>query len=109
MSTLICTSKQLGLETKEANAMMVLEAAYSELDAAKVEYTKHARNSKQKAKDAKEKEETPAPDGKKKARELKEQTGILAPDDITNTPTLAAAKKACKEAAKKVKDAMLSP
>ena len=32
--------KQLGLETKEANTMMVLEAAYCELDAAKAEYAK---------------------------------------------------------------------
>ena len=86
---------------------MALEAAYRELDAAKAEYAKLTKNAKQKAKEAKEKEETPAPEGKKKAKELKEQAHILAPDIITNTPTLAAAKKACKDAAKKVKEAKL--
>ena len=65
--------KQLGLETKEADAMMVLEAAYCKLDAAKVEYAKLANSAKQKAKDSKDKEETPAPEGKKKAKEPKEQ------------------------------------
>ena len=61
--------KQLGLETKEANAMMVLEAAYCELDAAKVKYVKLEKSSKQKAKNSKEKEETLAPESRKKARE----------------------------------------
>ena len=42
--------KQLGLETKEANAMMVLEAAYDKLDTAKVEYAKLVKDAKQKAK-----------------------------------------------------------
>ena len=57
--------KQLGLETKEANAMMALEAAYCKLDAAKGEYTKLVKNAKQKAKEAKEKEETLATEAKK--------------------------------------------
>ena len=87
---------------------MVLEAAYCKLDAAKAEYAKLAKNTKQKAKEAKEKEETLDPGGKKKAREPKEQADILAPDIIANTPTLATAKKACEEAAKKVKEAKLA-
>ena len=95
----VCTAmhvcKQLGLETKEANAMMTLEAAYCKLDAAKVEYAKLAKSAKQKAKDLKDKEETPAPEGKKKAREPKEQADILAPDVIANAAALDAAKKAC--------------
>ena len=41
--------KQLGLETKEADAMIVLEAAYCKLDAAKAEYNKLSREAKQKA------------------------------------------------------------
>ena len=49
---------QIGLETKEANAMMVLEDAYCKLDVAKAEYAKQAKNANQKAKEAKEKEET---------------------------------------------------
>ena len=61
--------KQLGLETKEAGAMMALEAAYCELDAAKVEYA----NAKQKMKDWKEKEETLDPESRKKAKELMPQ------------------------------------
>ena len=64
--------------------MMVLEAAYCELDASKSEYAKLAKNAKQKVKEAQEKEETPAPEGKKKARELKEQAGISAPDVISS-------------------------
>ena len=63
--------KLLGLETEDANAMMVLEAAYCELDATKAEYAKLAKNAKKKAKEAKEKEETPALEGEKKAREPK--------------------------------------
>ena len=43
--------KQLGLETKEADAMMALEAAYCKLDAAKAEYSKLAKDAKQNAKD----------------------------------------------------------
>ena len=48
--------KQLSLETKEADVMMALEAAYCKLDAAKVEYAKLAKNAMQKAKEAKKKE-----------------------------------------------------
>ena len=48
------------------------------------------------------------PESKKNAREPKEQADVLAPDMIANTPTLAAAKKACKEAAKKDKEAKLA-
>ncbi len=58
-------------------------------------------------KDSKEKEETPAPESKKKAREPKEQANISAPDIIAHTPTLATAKKACKEATKKVEEVKL--
>ena len=86
--------KQLGLETKEANAMMALEAAYRRLNATKAEYAKLMKSAKQKAKDSKDKEETPAPESKKKAKELKEQADVWAPDIIANTPTLSAAKKA---------------
>ncbi len=87
---------------------MVLEAAYCELDAAKAEYAKLAKSAKQKAKDLKDKEETLDPESKKKAKEPKKQADILAPDIITDTPTLATAKKACKEAAKKVEEAKLA-
>ena len=44
--TALHVCKQLGLETKEANAMMVLEAAYCKLDAAKAEYSKLSREAK---------------------------------------------------------------
>ena len=87
---------------------MVLEAAYCKLDDAKEEYASLVKNSKQNAKEAKEKEETPSREGKKKARDLKEQDDISAGDVIANTPTLAAAKKACKEAATKVEEAKLA-
>ncbi len=53
--------RQLGLETEEVNTMMTLEAAYCKLDTAKLEYAKLVKNSKQKAKEAKKKEETDAP------------------------------------------------
>ena len=56
-------------------------------------------------KEAKEKEETPAPEGKKKAREPKEQADISAPDIIANTATPAAANKAWEEPIKKVEEA----
>ncbi len=49
----------------------MLEAAYCKLDATKAEYAKLAKNAMQKAKEAKEKEETPALEGKKKAKELR--------------------------------------
>ncbi len=73
-----------------------------------MEYVKLAKSAKQKAKDSKDKEETPAPEGKKKAKEPKEQADILAPDVIANTPTLAAAKKAHEEAAKKIEEVRLA-
>ena len=41
--------KQLGLETKEANAMMALEVAYCKRDAAKAEHSKLSKEAKQKA------------------------------------------------------------
>ena len=63
--------KQLGLETKEAEALMALEAAYDELDAAKAEYAKLAKDAKQKAKDNRDMDENPAPEGRKKAKEPK--------------------------------------
>ena len=47
--------KQLGLETKEADAMMAIEAAHCKLDAAKAEHATLTKNSKQKAKEAKKK------------------------------------------------------
>ena len=84
LSTAMHVCKQIGLETKEANAMMVLDAAQCKLNATKVEYAKLAKNAKQKAKEAKEKEETPAPEGKKKAREPKEQADIRL---LTSLPT----------------------
>ena len=59
--------KHIGLETKQTEAMMALEAAYCELDASKAEYAKLAKSAKQKAKDLKEKEDTLAPESKKKA------------------------------------------
>ena len=67
-STLLCMYAS-SLVLQEADAMMVLEAAYCELNAAKAEYAKLAKSAKQKTKDLKEKEETPAPESKKKARE----------------------------------------
>ena len=63
MSVLLCTyAKQLGLETKEADAMMALEAAYCKLDVAKAEYSKLAKEAKQKAKDVRDRDENPAPE-----------------------------------------------
>ncbi len=44
----------------------------------------------------------------KKAREPKEQADNSAPDVISNTPSIAAAKKACKEATKKFEEAKLA-
>ena len=52
--------KRLGLETKEAKALMVLEAAYDELDA-QVEYAKLAKEAKQKANNNRDRNEDPAP------------------------------------------------
>ena len=78
------TCKQLGLETKEANAMMELEAAYCKLDAAKAEYTKLAKKSKQTEKEPLEKEETPAPEGK---RRQENQRNRLISWLLTSSPT----------------------
>ena len=83
---------------------MALETAYCKLDAAKVEYI----NTKQKVKDSKEKEETPAPERRKKAKEPMEQADVSAPDVIADASTLASAKKTCEEAVKKVKEAKLA-
>ena len=69
--------KQLGLETKEADAMMALEAAYCKLDAAKTEYTKLSRETKQKAQD---RDENPAPESQKKTKDPKDKTDNSAPD-----------------------------
>ncbi len=100
--------RQLGLETKEANAMMALEAAYCKLDAAKAKYSKLAKEAKQKAKDVRDRDETPAPEGQKKAKELKDKTDNSASDIIANAAALDAAKKACNNAAKKVEEAKLA-
>ena len=60
--TAMHVSKQLGLETKEADAMMALEAAYCKLYAAKAEYSKLTKEAKQKAKDVRDRDENPAPE-----------------------------------------------
>ncbi len=108
----VCTamhiSKQLGLETKEANAMIVLEAAYDRLDTAKAEYTKLVKDAKQKAKEVEERDANPAPKGKKKAKEPKEKADNSAPDVIANVAALNAAKKVHKYATKKVEEARLA-
>ena len=93
--------KQLGLETKEADAMMALEAAYCKLDAAKAEYTKLSRKAKQKARD---RDDNPAPEGQKKMADSKDKTDNSAPDITADTIALEAAKKARKEANKKVEE-----
>ena len=93
----VCTAihvcKQLGPETKESDDMMALEAAYCKLDATKGEYA----NAKQKVKNSKKKEETPAPESRKKAKEPQEQADAQAPDIIADASTLAADKKVHKE------------
>ena len=94
--------KQLGLETKEADAMMALEAAYCKLDAAKAEYTKLYKEAKQKARD---KDENPATDSRKKAKDPRDKTDNSAPDVTADTIALGAAKKAREEAQKKVEEA----
>ena len=108
----VCTAmhacKQIGLDTKEANAPMVLEVAYCELDAAKMEYTKLARTTKKKTKERKENDENPAPGVQKKVKEPKEKGENPAPEVNINTSTLATAKKAHEEAAKKVKEVKLA-
>ena len=102
----VCTAmhvcQQLGLETKEADAMMVLEAAYCKLDAAKAEYTKLSREAKQKTRD---RDENPAPESQKKMKDPKEKTDNSAPDVTADAIALEAAKKACKEVVKKVEGA----
>ncbi len=93
--------KQLGLETKEADAMMALEAAYCNLDVAKAEYAE----AKQKAREAQEKDENLAPEGQKKTKDPKDKTDNSAPDITAETIALVAAKKAREEAQKKVEEA----
>ena len=102
--TAMHVSKQLGLETKEANAMMALEAAYCKLDAAKAEYTKLSREAKQKAQD---RDENPAPESQKKVKDQRDKTNNSGPDDIADAAVLEAAKKAYNDMAKKVKEVML--
>jgi hypothetical protein len=100
--TVMHVCKQLGLETKEANAMMVLEAAYCKLDAAKAEYTKLSKEAKQNAQDM---GENPAPESQKKMKDPKDKTDNSAPDITAVATALEAAKKACEEAVKKVEEA----
>ena len=69
--------KQLGLKTKEADAMMVLEAAYCKLDAAKAEYNELSREAKQRARD---RDENSAPESQKKTKDPKDKTDNSAPD-----------------------------
>ena len=76
--------KQLDLETEEDNAMMALQAAYCKLDAAKAEYSKLAKEAKQKAKDVRDRDQNPSPESQKKAREPKDKTNMSAPDIIAN-------------------------
>ena len=99
--------KQIGLDTKEANAMMALEAAQCELNATKAEYAKLARTTKKNTKLQKEKDENQASNVQKKAKELKEKGENPAPDINIDASILAAAKKACKEATKKMEEAKL--
>ena len=87
---------------------MVLEAAYCKLDVAKMEYAKLARITKKSTKEQKEKDGNPAPDVQNKAKEPKEKGENPVPGININASTLAAAKKACKEATKKVKEAKLT-
>ena len=49
----------------------------------------------------------PFPEGQKKAREPKDKTDKLVSDVITNAAALEAVKKACNDAAKKVKEVKL--
>ncbi len=94
--------KQIGLDTKEANAMMVLEAASCELDDAKAEYAKLVKTTGKNTKERKEKDDNPALNVKKKVKEQKEKGENPAPDVNVNATILAAVKKAHKEATKKV-------
>ncbi len=65
------------------------------------------RTAKQKAKEAKEREEASAPESRRKAKEQKEQGVTLALDAIANIHVIVAAKKASEEDTKKVKEAKL--
>ena len=49
--------KQISLDTKDTNAMMVLESAYCKLDAAKAKYAKLAKTTRKNTKEQKEKDE----------------------------------------------------
>ena len=108
----ICTAmdvcKQINLDTKEATAMLVLEAAYCKLDALKAEYTQLVKTTRMKTKEQKEKDENPAPDVKKKTKKQKEKGENPAPDVNVDATIIATAKKVHKEAAKKVKKAKLT-
>ena len=81
--------KQIGLDTDYTNAVMVLEAAYCKLDAKKMEYYQLVKGPKKEAKDQKEK------------------GANLDPDVNDPSSPLAAAKTACKGAARKVEEAKL--
>ncbi len=94
--TAIHVCKQLGLENEEINALMALEAAYCNLDAAKAEYAE----AKQKAQEGRERDENPAPESRKKAKDPKDKTNNSAPDVTANTAGLDTAKKACEDAVK---------
>ena len=100
--------KQLGLETKEADAMMVLEAAYCKLDAAKAEYSKLSRRPSRRLKTSETGMRTRLLKAKRRQRTERDKTNNLAADIITDAAALDAAKKACDDAAKKVKEAKLA-
>ncbi len=85
--------------------MMVLEAAYCKLDAAKAEYSKLTKEAKQKPRD---RDENPAHESQKKAKDPRDKTDNSAPDVIADAAALDAAKKACNGMAKKVKEAKLA-
>ena len=89
--------KQIGLDTKEADALMVLEAFHCKLDAAKAEYAKLAKTTRKNTKEQKEKDENPVPDVKKKAKKMREKGENPAPDINFDASTLATANKSCKE------------
>ena len=103
--TALHVCKQLGLETKEADAMMALEAADCKRDGAKAEYSKLLREAKQKTRD---RDDNPAPDSQKKANDPRDKTNNSAPGVTANAAALEAAKKACDDVAKKVEEAKLA-
>ncbi len=82
--------KQMGLDMDYADALMVLEAAYCQLDAAKTEYAQLVKATKKRVKDQKEK------------------GANLDPDVNATSSPLTAVKTTCKEAATKVKEAKLA-